>query len=495
LLDPDRSHTMLIFIDAVETRNERLQPAPHAGEPRFPDLIELDYTIKPEYRRLQGAATDGDYTLSLTLPVTTPPAQIPKIVSAGIALSPYVAKDNYAETEPRRRFLWVEFAEPIRDPKDTYFARVLSNVPDQLLSDNRPELLVTPEEPSLPIDPEYIRDITHNQPNDNAGLDAMQLMEKSTGPGKDADHFYLLPLPPGLHPESPEMFGFFTYEIRVGHYRYTDDTTQHAKGDLVWTTAQGRYGRPLRVPGIQHPAPTLTCTVNRDEEKLYITAPYAVTVSNGKNVTANPPRTEIWALLYAQVKQADNREYRNILLDDRVLSVNLQVEHNKDVNWDETYTAEQRNTLKRAVLRSFKDDIAYANFRHVFKLADSSTVNPDATKFGTAIWANTEVMQLLAHYGLPPNSQLSVLCVEMFPHITNIYDHVRSLHKRDIREKLRTMVGNTQLPSDSAFTDSLATRSVTLKSITFDEDRPLSNQLGHYRILRTSPLTKVPYVC
>ena len=41
LLDPDRSHTTLIFIDAVETKNERMQPAPHATEPRFPDLIEV----------------------------------------------------------------------------------------------------------------------------------------------------------------------------------------------------------------------------------------------------------------------------------------------------------------------------------------------------------------------------------------------------------------------------------------------------------------------
>jgi hypothetical protein len=78
-------------------------------------------------------------------------------VPSGIALSPYVVKDNYSETEPRRRFLWIEFAEAIRDPKDTYFVRVLSSAPDQLLSNNHPDLLVTPEEPSLPIDPEHIR--------------------------------------------------------------------------------------------------------------------------------------------------------------------------------------------------------------------------------------------------------------------------------------------------------------------------------------------------
>jgi len=398
-------------------------------------------------------------------------------------------------TEPRRRFLWIEFDEPVRDPKDTYFARVLSNAPDQLISDNSPELLVTPDEPSLPIDPEHLRVVTFNQSNDDAGLDAMQPMEKSNGLDKDAGRFYLLPLPAGLHPESPEMFGFFTYEIRVGHYRYTDTTTQHAKGDAAWTTAQGRFGRSLRVPGIQHPAPTLTCTVNRDEEKLYVTAPYAVAVHNGKNVTADPPRTEIWALLYAQVKQADNREFRNVLLDDRVLAANVQVEHDKAVSWNRAYTAAQRNTLKRVAVRNFKDDVDYGKFRHVFKLADPATVNKDATKFGTTIWGNAEVIQLLAQFGLPPDSPLSVLCVEILPHITNVYEHVSSLHEKDVRTRMRAMVGSSQFASEGALSEGLAARTVALQSVSFNDDRPLSEQLGHYRILRTSPLMKVPFVC
>ena len=495
LLDPDRSHTTLIFIDAVETKNERMQPPPHATEPRFPDLIELHYTIHPELKNPLGAATDGDYELTLELPITLPPAQIPRIVSAGIALSPYVPKDDYSETEPRRRFLWIEFDEPVRDPKDTYFARVLSNVPDQLISNNSPELLITPDEPSLPIDPESIRMVTFNQSNDDAGLDAMQPMEKSNGADKDADRFYLLPLPPGLHPESPEMFGFFTYEIRVGHYRYTDTTMQHAKGDAVWTTAQGRFGRSLRVPGIQHPAPTLTCTVNRDELKLYVTAPYAVAVHQGKNVTADAPRTEVWALLYAQVKQADNTEFRNILLDDRVLDPNVQVEHNKAVNWGAQYTAEQRNTLKRVAIKNFKDELDYGTFRHVFKLADPQTVNKDATKYGTTIWSDSEVTQLLAQYGLPPNSPLSVLCVEILPHITNIYEHMSRLHHSDVRNTMRAMVGSTQFPADGAIMQGLAARTVAMQSVNFNQTRPLSDQLGQYRILRTSPLMKVPFVC
>ena len=495
LLDPDRSHTTLIFIDAVEIKNERMQPPPHTGEPRFPDLIEVQYTIKPAYKNPLGADTDDDYVLPLELPITTPPAQIPKIVSAGIALSPYVTRNNYSETEPRRRYLWIEFAEPVHDPKDMYFARVLGNAPDQLISNNSPELLVTPDEPALPIDPEPIRVITFNQSNDDAGLDAMQPMEMSNGADQDANRFYLLPLPPGLHPESPEMFGFFTYEIRVGHYRYTDGSEWHAKGDAVWTCAQGRYGRVLRVPGIQHPAPTLTCIVNRDEKKLYVTAPYAAAVHNGKNVTADPPRTEIWALLYAQVKQADNKEFRNILLDDLVLSPQVRVEFEKAVPWKQKYAALERNTLKRAALQTFRDDAIYAGAQDMIKLTDPSTVNSDATKYGTTLWPNDAVTDLLALYGLPPNSPLSVLCVEVLPHITNIYEHVSALRSRKVRDNMRAMVGSSSFPSEEVIAEELATRTVSLKSVDFDRDRPLRDQLGHYRILRTSPLVKVPYVC
>ena len=362
---------------------------------------------------------------------------------------------------------------------------MLASAPDQLISSNTPELLVTPEEPSLPIDAEPIRVITTGQSNDDAGLDAMMPMEQSIGGGDDAGRFFLLPLPPGLHPESPEMFGFFTYEIRVGHYRYTDTTAQHVKGEAVWTTAQGRYGRPLRVPGIQHPAPTLTCTVNRDERKLYVSAPYAVAVHNGRNVTATPPRTEIWALLYAQVKQADNKAFRNILLDDRLMSANLRVEHDPAIQRSKKYTAAERHTLNRAVARTIADRFD-STISEMVRLADETTVNEDATKFGTTIWSNADVARLLGQFGLLPDSPLSVLCVEILPHITNVQEHMSALHQPEVRSKARAMV-NT-FPSDIELAYGLAARSKIGEAVTFSEDRPLSRQLGQDRILRTSPL-------
>ena len=486
LVDADRTHTTLIFIDAVEPKDERLQPAPHATEPRFPDTIEVAYTIRPAYRNPLGAATDADYALSLALPITTPPAQMPKLVSAGLALSPYVSRNDYSETDPRRRFLWLEFAEPPRDPKDTYFARVLAQAPDQLLSHNRPELLVSPDEPALSIDAEPVRVVASGDSNDDAGLDAMQPMERSTSTGDDAGRFWLLPLPPGLHAESPELFGFFTIEVRLGHHRYHVATAGHAEGEAAWTTAQGRFGRPLRVPGVQYPAPTLTCIVARDGEKLSVAAPYAVAVHEGRDVTADPPRTELWALLYAQVRQADGRAFRNVLLDDQVLDVNLRVEHDRTAVWSQRYTASERAVLAAATSRNLRDDSATTATRNLYKLADSDTVGRDATRYGTTLWSDEQVTRLLALYGLPKQASLSVVCVETYPHITNVRQHVSAVHDPAVRDGLRSMVGGGA--------DQVATVAAG-RAPPAEQPRPLAGQLGEYRILRTSPLTKVPDVC
>jgi hypothetical protein len=489
LQNPNRGQTTIIFIDAVETKNERKRPAPNDQEPRFPDLVELEYTIEAQFKKDHASQKDDPPLLSLELPITLPPVQVPKIASAGIGLSPYTRNKKYSSTEPRRRYLWIEFAEPVKDLKDAYFARILAYAPDQLLSNNTPELFVAPDEPALPVNPEYLRVITPGQSHDDAGIDAMQPMEKA----KDSDRHYLLPLPPGLHSESPELFGFFTYEFRIGHYKYQDTNDRHTQGEDAWTTAQGRFGRPLRAAGIQHPAPTLTCTVNRDEEKLYATAPYAVAVAQGKNVTSDPPRTEIWCLLYAQVKQADNKDYRNILIDEKKLDWRVRVEHDKNVDFLQKYTEAQRQTLKQITINNWKDELDYANFRRIYQLADSTTVNRDATKYGTTIWSNSEISQLLALYGLPLDSSLSVLCVEMLPTITNLVEHITNLPKAGVISKLRRIVPVESSPAEGQLKE-MSGKMAAVQAVTA-ERRPLSNDLGHYRILRTSPLTEVPFVC
>jgi hypothetical protein len=490
LSEPERRRTTVVFIDAVEPKNERSQP--NSEDPRFPDLIELEYKVQAKFKDKHAAQNDPDPVLLLELPITTKPAQVPKIVSAGLALSPYLHNEKYSSTEPRRRFLWVEFSEPLKDPKDSYFARALAYSPDQLISNNHPELLMVPEEPALPVDPELVRVIIPNQPNDDSGLGAMEPMERSI----DSDRHYLVPLPAGLHPESAEMFGFFAYEFRVGHYRYIDTNSNHKKDDHVWTTAQGRFGRELRVTGVQHPAPILICTANRDEEKLYVSAPYAISVHKGKNVTSDPPRTELWCLLYAQVRQADNKDFRNILLDDKILDCNIRVEHNKGVDWNVIYTSAQRTALKRAGIRNWKDEIDYGKFRHVYKLADMTSINKDATKYGTVIWGNSEINQLLTLYGLPLDLPLSVLCVEILPHITNLCAHINDIDQQEIAIDLRKVFRGEGFPSDDKISEKMqAKKKINMRSVNLDDVRPLNDELGHYRILRTSALTEVPFVC
>src|SRR5690606_12871317 len=126
----------------------------------------------------------------------------------------------------------------------------------------------------------------------------------------------------------------------------------------------------------------------RDEEKLYVSAPYAITVHEGKNVTANPPRTEIWALLYAQVKQADGKDFRNVLLAEKQLDWRIQVDHPKKVKPARRYTIEQEKTMKYLKVKNLGTATSDAVLKVNFDLKDYTLINKDATKYGTAIWSN-----------------------------------------------------------------------------------------------------------
>jgi hypothetical protein len=428
LANANREQMELIFLDAVE-------PKPLPGN--FPDIIELQYQVIPQFIAHTPPKSDPPLTLNLELPVTTVPAQIPILASAGIALSDYKSNSDYSATEAREKHLWLEFQDPPADPNDTFFIRLLNYAPDPLLSKITPELLANTQEPSLPIDPELIRVISSgNDTDDLAGLDAMQEMIVS----KKSNRHFLIPLPPGLNAASNELFGMFTYEIRAGHSK-------------IWSTAQGRFGRALRATGVQHPAPTLFCSVNRNEVEISVSAPHAVSVLNGKNITATPPRTDIWALLYAQVMQADGLSHRNILLDERML-INMkreQIDQNKQL-------------IK---------------------------INKDAAVYAVTTWQNIEVEEILAIMGLSISSSLSVVCVEMMPRPERYVEMPQEFAD--------------SLASESPFHQALAKQQVSqymkTESITVDATsepdnvNPLGEALGQFRILRTSPLTPVPFVC
>ena len=543
----NRSSTTIIFIDAIEPKSSLLTPG---GRLRFPDTIEVQYTITANFKPGHGQPT-GIQPELITLPSTIIPSQVPKIASVGLAFSPYIKNEKYSATEARQKYLWVELEEPVENPSDTLFCRVLHYAPDQLIGNNNQlaELLrETEENPPLPIDPEYIRMITPGQTDDMAGLGAMQPMEKASD---DDDIHYLLPMPPGLHPESPELFGFFTYEFRIGHGHWSNGEKEN-----LWSTAQGRFGRPLEVAGMQHPAPTLLCNVNRDQDKVYVSAPYAKAVWKGKNVTSDPPRTQLHCVLYAQVEQADRLEYRNILLDEKLMTLvkpaavgavgNIQggnlfsntiVPKIADMTkvWtvggtdeiaranvvlsnltlmNEVSRLEISTAYERKITKAMKDyrsgkvvkmdkDMA-AGILHAFdqlklkeaappvaaaKFTDATlaagaikAIYKDLPKTATAVWDNKEIAVLLQQLGLPEDAALSVLVIEVFGNITNIFDHFFALSDEQLQA-----LGNT--------TDKAKEIVTTLLDRRRRNRQALNEELGNYRILRTSPLTEVPFVC
>jgi hypothetical protein len=354
----DRSTTRLVFLDAISPN-----PAPKA----FPTMLNPIYSVTASF--VSAPAVRQSFT-TLRLPVTTPPAQTPKIVSTGIVESPYVAASDYSSTALRDRFLWIEFDAPIADTgDDTYFGRVLAYGPDPLLAialevGTAP---ITAPEPPLPIDPETVRVVFAGEDSDEAGLDAMTpLIAATASAGTPDGVYYLLPLPPGIAPDALDLFGFWTYEFRVGHSQ-------------LWSTAQGRFGRPLRVAGIQHPPPHLTCTVWRNATGISVTAPYATTLLGGQpalDLLRGDPQTALWFLLYAQVMQTDGTSRRNILLERQLAALLPQTVAGKPV-----VTAHSQNREPR----------------------------------GTAVFAPDQIASVLGRYGLPASSPLSVLCVEVLP--------------------------------------------------------------------------------
>jgi hypothetical protein len=426
LTEPVRSTARLLFFDAFDPK-EVLK--------KFPREATLSYRITPVFAPNFGQVHEGDISDKITLPVTINPVQMPKIASAGIAQTDYKFDEKYATTGLRQRFLWLEFEEPVTDKDNLYYCRVLAYAADPLIRafplNNIVSAVAATDEPALPLSKESIRVIVPGMSNDFAGAAAMQEMI----PSSSSDKHFLLPLPPGLHGDSAELFGFFTYEIRVGHSK------------KIWSTAQGRFGRPLRATGVQHPCPALTCITSRSKKisgvitinEITVMAPYAKAVQDGKNVTASPPHTSLWCLLYAQVKQADDAMWRNILLDTREM-------------------------------RMFVTDPD-----EVKKIIQ----NKDGQAFGNCVFTTDEIRALLQNMGLPTTSSLSVLCVEMLP--LNGQWRFTSGQEKFNRESASIMGDN---------------REVNFEAMAATPDiNPLREGLGYFRILRTSPLYKIADVC
>jgi hypothetical protein len=292
--DPaQRDQTDLIFFATVDST---VPPG------QFPAVTNTGWALAATFTG-DPAASVNLWSGDVSLPITSPPQHMPRLVSAGIAESPYVADSQYTTTEPRQRALWLEFDRPPPDTNDEYFYRILGYGPDPLLV-SEPSDRPAHTEPPLNLDPEWIRMIAAGDSNDDAGVGAMTQLTAATGPAGPS-LYYLLPPPDSLPPSALELFGCWTIEIRDGH--------------TLWSTAQARYGRALRVSGVQFPPPPLTVSVDREVAPavpgIVAVANLAQTVDAGVSLTTvRYPQTAIWFLLYAQVQRVDGQAWRNILL-------------------------------------------------------------------------------------------------------------------------------------------------------------------------------------
>lgn len=95
-------------------------------------------------------------------------------------------------------------------------------------------------------------------------------------------------------------------------------------------------------------------------------------------------------------------------------------------------------------------------------------------------WTSEEILAALLSLGLPADSPLSVITVEMMPTL------------QALRVQPSSRAASTNLAAGF-----VADQAGFGQSVAYEEGeiRPLSDALGHYRILRTSPLTPVPAVC
>jgi hypothetical protein len=482
----DRSRTRLVFFDALD---------PHESTASgFPEALSHTWTLsattvsetgpvvgvsgapvlKPGTVTPPPPAELNNVAQAITLPIAIPPAQVPTVASVGLALTPFVAGDGYASTSARSRSLWFEFTQPLENAVgDAIFARVLAHGADPLLYNPDPSTAADqPAEPPLDIDPELMRVITPAESDDRSGLDAMTMLE----PASDSNLHFLLPLPPGMDPNDPDLFGFFTYEFRVGHAGDPHDTRW-------WSTAQGRFGRPLRVSGVQHPAPPLVCRAGRIRESLnaktspapdlppalantleqnltairashtlsvqeatklatfvLATATYATPVLNGRPLVTptQVPKTVLGFFLYAQVVQTDGASNRNVLLFQRPGTF-----------------FNRRTDLEGA-----------------FSLKSSQR---DRT--GGALFTEIEIEVALKKLGLPVDLPLSVLAVEFLPGGT------------------AGDISDFNGPSAAAFQENSAGTVDLFADVAQRNPDPLSLAGNPRRILRVSPLVPVAPFC
>jgi hypothetical protein len=363
---------------------------------------------EPPRTELSGTA------LALTLPIAIPPKQIPELASIGIALSPYTIGAGYASTVPRQHALWIELKGLSKTRPATRCSPAFSGTAPIRFSMTQISSSEQPPEPPLVLDPELMTVVTPHDSDNCDGSAAMTQLE----PASDSNRHFLLPPPDTLDPDDPDLFGFWTYELRVGHACHP-----HAPGQEWWSKAQARFGRPLRVSGVQHPAPTLYCRAGRVTVPLALARQEAPPVSSElltamRGVLGAAPAGEIHADLGLVTAVNPPISVESFI----EVTAPTRLQCSTGGRWSRRSTGPKRPVLPALRKRLFRWMARSLNV--LLNLAYDTYTPPRQSRFlldtqrdrtGCTVFSTFEVAQRLFLLGLPLNSALSVLAVELLP--------------------------------------------------------------------------------
>jgi hypothetical protein len=86
--------------------------------------------------------------------------------------------------------------------------------------------------------------------------------------------------------------------------------------------------------------------------------------------------------------------------------------------------------------------------------------------------------------------------VETLPQINNIFEHITGLNQPQVAQTATNLVSDDQKKTFyQEYDKRFHGRSASFTADIPQKPSPVSDELGHHRILRTSRLTKVPDVC
>ncbi len=419
--------TFYCYFDALEK-----MPFP---DQLYPSELMVAYKIVSHLREEDDDFQNRETLLiDIHLPISSNPTQVPVIVSAGLASSPYTRdQEKYAFSQPRQQFLWVEFSEIVQNPADRYFCRFIGNSPDPLLAKWDESWINAKFENEFPIKPDELKVVYSDHSDDRSGLTDMQELIPST----TSERHFLMPLPKGLKPDDPELFGFFSYEFRLGHKE-------------GWSIGQARYGPALFCDGIQFPTPSLPCIPFRHTDgHIGVTSTYARAVFSGRNITSVPPRTQVWAILYCQCQLTDGSDYRNIFLGEKLMTPS-------------------------------------------FDLIDEV----EGSMPCVATWSKDELYSKAHQYGLGKNPDFSVLCVEVLPSPEQFIAHRDTPNFVENHQDILGRKQSTLINDLLRFASEVGNQNHRVYAADSEYlDKPLSEDLGNYRFLRSSNLVALSSGC